>query len=800
MKAPLSWLKEYVDIDCSPEQLKEKLFSCGFEVEDMTYVAKHIDKIVTCKITSIEKHPNADKLSVTQIDAGKYGNLQIITAATNIFVGAIVPVALDGATLSNGERIFNGKLRGLDSFGMFCSGEELGINDDWYKGASVNGILIFNEEFPLGESVKELLQLEDVMFDINVTANRPDCQSILGIAREVAAVLGKTIKMPDLSYSVNKNISTKNIVEVSNNAFDLCPRYMARHVSDIKIEDSPLWLKRRLSSMGFRSINNIVDITNFVLLEIGQPMHAFDLSDLSGNEIIIRRAKVGENIITLDNKDFSLSENNLVICDAEKPVAIAGVMGGLNSEIKSTTKDIIFESAKFVRDNIRKTSRALGQRTDASSRYEKGVDNYSVETGLNRALNLICKLNCGKISADYYDLVAEEIKEKVISTSFDKVSSVLGIEIPHETIVEILEKLNFKVETNGNELIVTVPLYREDMEGYPDIAEEIIREYGYDYITPTLLKTSSITSGGLNDEQIKVEKLKELLIGMGFNEMINYSFVSEKEYDLFSFDKKSDEHKFIKIINPIGEDLAVMRTSLLPSAVRAACYNINRKNYNGRLFELAKVYNSKEIPLNSLPEENLVLSIVSFGEKENYFSIKGFIECILDNFVHDVSVKFVRSNLKHMHPTRSADIYINGERIGYVGQVNPLVISEYDVDKEVYGAEIYYEKLKKYFNDKILVKQISKFPTVERDIALVINKTIPHGDIIEVIKENGGEFLNKVTLFDIYEGEQIGADKKSVAFNLVFVSLDRTLNVEEIDGAIKNILDSLKEKLNAELR
>ena len=335
MKAPLSWLREYVDIDCTAEELQEKLFSCGFEVEEMTYLAKQIDKIVTCRILSIEKHPNADKLSVTQVDAGKYGKLQIVTAATNIFVGALVPVALDGSTLFNGTKIYTGALRGVTSYGMFCSGEELGITDDWYDGASVHGILILKEDYPLGVEVKEILDLEDVMFDINVTANRPDCQSILGLAREVAAVLGKPLKMPDLTYNATKGISTKDTINVSNNALDLCPRYMAHHVKDIEIFDSPRWMKRRLFRMGLRAINNLVDITNYVLLEIGQPMHAFDLNDLEDETIVIRRAENGEKITTLDEKEFALNTDNLVICDSKKPVAIAGVMGGLNRDRKS---------------------------------------------------------------------------------------------------------------------------------------------------------------------------------------------------------------------------------------------------------------------------------------------------------------------------------------------------------------------------------------------------------------------------------------------------------------------------------
>ena len=800
MKAPLSWLKDYVDIDCTPEQLKDKLFSCGFEVEDMIYVAKNIEKIVTCKILSIEKHPNADKLSVTKVDAGKYGELQIITAAKNIFEGAIVPVALDGSTLANGDKIYNGELRGLPSYGMFCSGEELGITDDWYDGASVNGILILKEDYPLGVEVKEILELEDIIFDINVTANRPDCQSILGIAREVSAVLDKPLKMPDLTFTTEPNLSTLKMVTVEDKAFDLCPRYMARYVSDIKIEQSPRWMKRRLASMGLRSINNIVDITNFVLLEIGQPMHAFDLSNLSGNSIIIRRANNGEKIVTLDEKEFDLNDNNLVICDSDKPVAIAGVMGGLNSGIKDNTVNVVFESAKFMRDNIRKTSRALGQRTDASSRYEKGVDFYSVETGLNRALNLICKLGCGKISSDGYDLHVEEIKEKEIKTTFSQVNAVLGIDVSKTDTVKILKKLNFGINEDGDNLCVTVPLYREDMEDYPDIAEEIIREYGYDHIEPTLLKTSSITNGGLNEAQQKIESLKALLVGYGFNEMINYSFVSEKEYDLFGFDKISSQHKFIKLINPIGEDLAVMRTSLMPSAVRAACYNINRKNNSGRLFELAKVYNPNELPLTELPKENMILSFVAFGDNEDYFTVKGVVDGLFSNFASGCNVKFVRSTLGFMHPTRSADIYVDDELVGYVGQINPTVISKLDVDKPIYGAEIYYEVLQKHFSDKIVVKQISKFPPVERDLAVVISDSVLCSDIIDVIKANGGEFLEKVALFDIYQGAQVGEGKKSMAFNLIFLSNERTLNVEEIDDTIKNILSALKNNLGAELR
>lgn len=796
MKIPFSWLKDYVDIKCSPEELQSKLFSCGFEVEEMKKVYEHINKIVTCKILEIEKHPDADKLSVTKIDAGQYGVLQIVTAAKNINVGDIVPVALHNSTLFNGEKIQKGKLRGVVSEGMFCSGEELGINDDWYEGASVNGILILDNNFPLGEEVKDLLDLNEVMFDINVTANRSDCQSILGIAREIAAVLETNLKMPDLSFDVDNNLSTKNTIYVENRDLDLCPRYKAHLIKNVKIESSPLWLKRKLFSMGLRSINNIVDITNFVLLEIGQPMHAFDLNDLTNAKIIVRKAFNGEKIITLDEKEFELNSENLVICDDIRPVALAGIMGGLNSEIKQTTKDIVFESAKFARDNIRKTSRLLGQRSDSSARYEKGVDYLSVELGMKRALNLISNLKCGTIACDEYDFIDKELKEKVISTTISKVNGVLGIDIPSEYISKILKNLGFGVTINGDNLDVVVPLFREDMESYPDIAEEIIREYGYDHINSTLLKSCSITTGGFSEEQQTKENLKNLMVSFGFNEMISYSFVPEKDFDIFGFEK---ENNIIKILNPISEDLAVMRVSLIPSILRSVSHNISRKNVNFRLFELAKTY--KKVANSELANEKDNLGFAIYGDAEDFFSLKGVVEGILKYFIKDVKINYVESDIKYLHPTRSANIIVNNINIGYFGQLHPETSEKFDIDKPVYVCEIYFdEMINKIENKKTVFKPISKFPSVERDLAIVVNSEINCAKVVDVISESAGNLLEKLSLFDIYQGGQVPEGKKSMAFNLVFVSNERTLGLEEVDNIIKNILLSLKEKLNAELR
>ncbi len=800
MKLPLSWLKDYVDIDCSVEELERKLFSCGFEVEEKIFVGKNIDKIVTCKILSIDQHPNADKLSVTKVDAGKYGELQIITSAKNIKVGDVVPVAVDGATLNNGERIFNGELRGLPSFGMFCSGEELGINDNFYKGASINGILILEKDFPLGEEVKNLLGIEDVVFDINVTANRPDCQSILGLAREVAVVLDKPLKMPDFSFVADENVSTKNTVKVENNAFDLCQRYKACLVKDVVIEESPAWIKKRLFSMGLNSINNIVDITNFVLLEIGQPMHAFDLADLKGNAINVRRASEGEKIITLDESEFSLNGNHLVICDSEKPVALAGIMGGLNSEIKSTTRDVVFESAKFSRDNVRKTSKALGQRSDSSSRFEKGVDYLSVDLGLKRALNLINTLKCGKIAIDQYDLIDKEPKLKVINTKISKINGVLGIEISPSYIKEILEKLEFGVKLNGDDVEITVPLFREDVEDYPDIAEEIIREYGYDHIKSTLLATSAITNGGKNTQQRKIDDIKSIMTSFGFNEIITYSFVNEKDYETFGIDKNLPEHKFVKLLNPLSEDTAIMRTTLIPSIIKTVAFNLNRKNNEGRIFELAKVYNPTDENYEQLPNETQKLSFAVFGAEEDFYSLKGVVEGLINNFANGAKVNYVRSKLGYLHPTRGADLYLDGELVGNFGQINPEVLERIGIDKPVYACELNYDLLSKHFNDKIVFKTISKYPTIERDLAVTVDESVSWADIENVVIDNAGEFLSKIKLFDIYRGDQVEKGKKSVAFNMLFVSIERTLGVEEIDEVVKNILTALKEKVGAELR
>lgn len=591
MKLPISWLKEYVDIDVSINQLEEKLVKSGFEVDEIKYLGEEISRCVVGQIKHIEKHQDSNHLQICKLNCGQYGeDIQIVTGAQNVFEGAKVPVALDGANLAGGIKIKNGKLRGVESNGMLCSGEELGITEDFYVGAGVDGILILPENTQIGADIKDVVGLDDYVFDVSITANRPDCQSVVGMAREVCAILGKELKNPAVYYVPNQDAQYDFSVEVQNSV--VCPRYMASICQNVKLQKSPTWLAQRLIKCGVNPINNIVDITNYVRLELGQPMHAFDLKELSGNKIVVRNAKQGEIIKTLDEKDFELCENNLVIADSEKPVALAGIMGGLHSGINQQTTEIVFESAVFKRESIRKTSRSLGQSSDSSLRYEKGVDAYTTEIALNRALNLMEALNAGTSTNVRFDVVAEPQKTQTVKTTFSAINKLLGITVPSQEIVKILMSLNFNVlsRTDGDELVVEVPPYRNDVEAMPDLAEEVIRIYGYEHIVPTLLETTKITQGGLNQSQRQTNRIKNLLVTQGFNEIVTYSFYGQKDLDLLRLPKDAKEREVIKIQNPLTEDVEIMRTILVPSMLDIISKNIKKNVACARFFELSNIY------------------------------------------------------------------------------------------------------------------------------------------------------------------------------------------------------------------
>ena len=591
MVAPLSWLKEYVDIDVTPQELQEKLFSCGFEVEELYQVGKDISGVVVGLVETCESIPDTH-LHLTTVNAGKHGTFQVCCGADNVAAGKKFPLALVGATVYATARdhvtvegvmtIKKGKLRGYESYGMLCSGVELGLSEDLYEGAGYNGLLLLPDDAPVGEDVKPLLGLDDWLFDIAITANRPDCQSIFGIAREVAAVLGKELKEPSLSF--HPTDVEKEGFSVTIEDTDLCPRYIGHYVYDVEIGPSPAWMRRRLALVGMNSISNIVDITNYVLAELGQPMHAFDEDFIRGGRIVVRRAKKDEVIVTLDEQEYVMNENTLCICDGEGPVALAGVMGGLNSEIRPETKAVLFEAAKFMRDNIRHTSRSLGKRTDASACFEKGVDEYTTVMAMKRALHLVEELGCGKVSKTHCDTnTGNSIEPVPMTVSISKVNAVLGIEVPTEEILRIMKHLGFSPKADGDTLELMIPAFRTDIENYPDISEEVIRMYGYEHIRPTMLESAAVTAGGLTLKQKTVKALKERLCAEGLYEAMHYSFFSPSDLDLLGYEEDAPERRAIRILNPINEDLSILRTTLAPSMFHAIERNQKAGIIQGKL-------------------------------------------------------------------------------------------------------------------------------------------------------------------------------------------------------------------------
>ncbi len=803
MLLPLSWLKDYVDVDVSAEQLQKKLFGCGFEVEELIDLGKDISGVYVGEVVECEP-VEGTHLHVCKVDCGQFGVKQICCGADNVAEGVKAPVALPGATVYATAKdhvtvegvvtIKKGKLRGIESEGMLCSGAEIGVNGDMFDGGDYCGLLLLPSSFENGADVKPLLGLDDYVFDIGLTANRPDCQSIVGMAREVAAALGKPMKEPDVSYTA---ASGGENIKVSVLAPELCPRYIAHYVKDVKVAASPLWMRRRLNLCGIRSINTLVDITNFVLLEMGQPMHAFDCAKLEGREIVVRRANEGEEIITLDSKTFKLHPDNLVICDGEKPCALAGIMGGENSEITGGTRELLFEAAKFARDSVRKTSRSLGQHSDSSAAFEKGVCEYMTELGMKRALHLIEELDCGTVTDVHIDVKTPYSHDgaKNMSVSLDKINKLLGIEIPSGEAERILRSLNFGVKRDGDTLNLDVPPYREDIDGYPDIAEELIREYGYEHVNGTFMPSARVTNGGYTPEQTAENKLKDDLVAMGLCEISTYSFYSEKDLDMLHFPEDCPERKFIKIKNPISEDLGIMRTTLAPSMVNTVVRNLRHGNMEGRFFEIAKIYIPAELPLNTFPEERRTLCIGMFGDM-TFYTIKGALEGVAESL--NTKFSYAPAQKCYMHPGVCAEVTCGEEVIGYVGRLDPVICDELAMDRKAFIAEIDYVKLMAHANP-FKFTPLPKFPEATRDLALVADYAVVCAQIENEIFA-ACKYVTDVKMFDFYVGKQIGEGKKSMAFTVTFTPKDEAFTPEKIDGFVKKILSNLKYKLNVGLR
>ncbi|MBQ1473284.1 MAG: phenylalanine--tRNA ligase subunit beta [Lachnospiraceae bacterium] len=805
MLAPLSWLKEYVDIDVTPQELEDKLFSCGFEVEERYEVGKDISNVVVGLVKTCEAIPDTH-LHLCQVDAGEHGVLQICCGADNVEAGGKYPLALIGATVYATAKdhvtiegvmtIGQGKLRGYDSFGMLCSGVELGLNEDLYPGAGYNGLLVLPEDATVGADVKPILGLDDQIYDIAITANRPDCQSIYGIAREVAAVLGKELKAPSLEYT--EHDALQDDFSVSVDAKDLCPRYSAHYVYDVKIGPSPAWMRRRLALTGIGSISNIVDITNYVLKEFGQPMHAFDYSYLEGGKIQVRRANNGEKIQTLDEKEFELNDQNLVICDGKKPVALAGIMGGLNSEIKDDTTAVMFEAAKFARDNIRKSSRALGQASDSSALYSKGVYEYTTVVAMKRALHLIEELGCGTVSSSHFeDNTGNSIEPHEMKVSVNKVNGVLGITVPNDEIVRILTNLHMQPSINGDELTLQIPAYREDMEDYPDVAEEVIRMYGYDHVIPTFMPTAKVTMGGLNLRQKSELKLKRALCAAGAYEGIHYSFFSPSDLDLIRLPQDAKERHAISLMNPINIDLSLMRTTLAPQMLRAMAGNQKKGILEGRIFELGNIFLPKDLPLTEYPDERETLCIGVFGKEETFFTIKGLCDVVADAL--DVTFDYEADTKTFLHPYQTAKITCNGEVIGYVGKLSYEIADELDMSVPAFVAELDLRVLSQYYGKTRIFTPISKYDEEKRDFAFVVDKNVTCGQIEKLIY-SACDYVTSVKLFDVYEGGQLPDDKKSMAFSVVFTPRDEKIKGKKVEEFVEKILADLKDKLNATLR
>ena len=795
MKISLKALKYYVDINVPVEELCDRMVMAGFEVESIEAEGENIKNVVAARIVKVEPHQDSDHLQICQMDIGKDELVQIVTGAQDIKEGDLVPAALDNSDLPNGMHIKAGKLRGVPSNGMLCSGEELCLTEADYEGASVHGILILRDEWAPGTDMREVLGLDDYIIDFKITANRPDCNCFMGVAKEASVVLGSTYHPPVPTYkTVGGDI--KDFVDVEVKNYDLCPRYIGRVVKNLRIKPSPAWMQKALTASGMRPINNIVDITNFVMLETGQPMHAFNYNDLADKKIIVRNAKEGEKITTLDGKDYNLTPDMLVIADGEKPSCLAGIMGGKESEIENDTKDLFLESAKFRRDSVRKTGRALGIRTEASGRFEKGVDVVNVGFAMDRALQLICDLDAGDIIDGVLDRNQGLPEDKILSVTSKSIIELLGVQIPEERMVEILNSLCLPTEAKDGVLTVRVPSIRDDIEGRADLAEEVMRIYGYDHIVGTPMR-GDVMRGKKLPARVKSDKMKSLLCGMGCYEIATYSFIASGALDTLNLAEDDARRNVVKLINPLGDEYSTMRTQLVTSMLTVMATNINRKIEAGRFFEESKRFIPKSLPVTEQPDELPTLCIGLYGKDEDFFTLKGIVEEVMTLF--GAHTQYKRSNETYLHPGRQAEVLANNVSAAVFGEVHPAVAKNYDIDTRVYVAEIKLDVLYGINKRKVTYKPLPKFPAVERDFAMLCDKDIPVGDLEKAIVSGGGRLLEKVELFDVYQGSQIPEGKKSVAYSVWLRSSEGTLTDAQIEDASTKIISKL-EKLGAELR
>ena len=799
MKASIEWLKEYADIDVNTIELGDILTMTGSKVETIDQLGNDIKNVVVGKILSIEKHPDADKLVVTKVDVGTK-KLQIVTGADNIKVGDIVPIAKDGAELPGGVKIKTGQLRGIDSCGMMCSVGELGLDLANYPGQIDHGIMILEKDMEkdLGKDIVDVLELKEDIIDFEITPNRPDCLSIEGLGRETAVSLNKEFKNPRKDIDELKVENKKEIegLKVDIEAPDLCYRYVARVVKNVKIGPSPKWMVRRLKACGVRSINNIVDITNYVMLEMGQPMHAFDINSIEGKHITVRRAKNGEKITTLDEAERELDENNLVIADTKKAVAIAGVMGGLNSEIENDTKTVVFESAVFNGGSVRKTAKKVGLRTEASSRFEKGLSSENALRAANRAVQLVEMLGAGEVVDGKIDVYPTKQKINRIKLDVDRINTLLGTYLTKQEMIDTLAKLEIKVKNDE----AIAPYFRMDLEFVADLAEEVVRFYGYDKLETTLIKADT-TLGVKNKEQKIIDQVKEVLVNSGLSEIYTYGFVSEKDLEKSNIGEKLKKYA-ITIQNPLSDEYKLMRPTTIPSMMQMLATNANKKNQNVGLFDISRNYKNVngEVEKGEVPLQEDILTIGMYGDNVDFYTLKGMIENVLETIsIHRYDIQKENQNNSY-HPGRCANLKVGIDVVATLGEVHPEVLQNYDIEKRAYLAELNITKLVKYSRANKKYQEVPKFPAVERDIAVIVDEKVEVGQIEKIITKKGKKLLESMKLFDIYRNEKLGENKKSVAYALMFRDAKRTLNDEEINATMENIIAELEKELGAELR
>ncbi|GAB6181144.1 phenylalanine--tRNA ligase subunit beta [Desulfotomaculum defluvii] len=805
MRVSYQWLKDYVDIQITPQELADRLTLSGLAVDVVEELGAEIENVVTGRITKIEKHPNADKLVVCQVDAGKDEPLQIVTGATNVREGHMVPVALEGAKLAKGLQIKRSKLRGVESRGMLCSGQELGMESKLLSADMANGILILPDDVKVGLDAKEVLGLSDSVLELDLTPNRGDALSMIGVARDVAALLNTRLKVPVPKLEENQeNINEIAKIEIEDP--DLCRRYVGRVIKGIKIGASPIWLQNRLRAAGVRPISNVVDVTNYVMLETGQPLHAFDYDKLANHHIIVRRAKENEKIVSLDGVERTLNPEMLAITDEKGPVAVAGVMGGLDSEVTADTVNVLIESAYFHPINVRRTSKALGLRSESSVRFEKGIDINNCKKVADRALQLIQQLAGGIVVSGAIDQFPNPIAEKTILLRPSRVNWMLGVEIPKSEIVQIMENLQFRVQEQGEELLVTVPTFRPDIFGEWDLVEEVARLHGFNQI-PETLPFGASTQGVRTPEQQMNWDIRKIMTSCGFYEVVTYSFVHPRIFDLMNLPQNSKFRNVVKLQNPLSEEQSVMRTVLVPSLLEVLVKNLNRRAQSGAIFEISRVFYPQEG--QPLPEEVPVLAAVAYGNTEktwnqsarqmDFFFMKGVVEQLLQALgVPDVVFK--RHQDPSFHPGRCASIETNGQVLGVVGELHPNVVENFELPGRTVAMKLDLQVLAQTDRPVKQYQGLPKFPTVERDLAVLVKQEVLAADMLSIIQKAAGNLLKETEIFDLYQGTQVPEGYKSVAFSMKFQALDRTLTDEEINDKMQRIIKSLAAQTGAELR